>query len=99
MAESVIVAAFLRSRARKEEELAGRLNTRVLAARSDAGVITYDLHHSAEDPALWLLYERYESQEHLNRHKEENAVLRSFLADAVALVDGKIDIRTFRMVA
>jgi quinol monooxygenase YgiN len=99
MAESVIVAAFLRSTAGKEEELAGRLKTLVLAARSDPGVLTYDLHHSTEDPALWFLYERYESQEHLNRHKEENAVLRSFLADAATLVDGKIDIRTFRMVA
>src|SRR5258708_37654559 len=98
IAESVIVAAFLRGRAGKEEELAGRLQALALASRSDPGVITYDLHHSTEDPALWSLYERYESQEHLNRHRE-NAVLRSFLADAATLVDGKVDIRSFRMVA
>jgi quinol monooxygenase YgiN len=98
MAESVVVAAFLRGRAGKEEELAARLQALVLAARSDPGVVTYDLHHSTEDPALWFLYERYESQGHLNRHKEENAVLRSFLADAATLLDGKIDIRNFRMV-
>jgi quinol monooxygenase YgiN len=96
MAEPVIVAAFLRGRAGKEEELAGRLQALVLASRSDAGVITYDLHHSTEDPALWFLYERYESQEHLIRHRE-NAVLRSFLADAATLVDEKVDIRTFRI--
>jgi quinol monooxygenase YgiN len=98
MAESVVVAAFLRGRAGKEEELAGRLQALVLASRSDPGVITYELHHSTEDPALWFLYERYESQEHLNRHRE-NAVLRSFLADAATLLDGKIDIRNFRIVA
>jgi quinol monooxygenase YgiN len=98
MAESVIVAAFLRGRAGKEEELAGRLQALVLASRSDPGVISYDLHHSTDDTALWFLYERYESQEHLNRHRE-NAVLRSFLADAATLVDGKVDIRTFEMVA
>ena len=98
MEESIVVAAFLRSRAGKEEELAGRLQALVLASRSDPGVVTYDLHHSTEDPASWFLYERYESQEHLNRHRE-NAVLRSFLADAATLVDGKIDIRNFRMVA
>ena len=80
MAESVTVAAFLRGRAGKEEELARRLQALVLASR------------------LWFLYERYESQEHLNRYRE-NAVLRSFLADAARLVDGKVDIRTFRMVA
>ena len=98
MAESVVVAAFLRGRAGKEEELASRLQALVLASRSDPGVITYELHHSTEDPALWFLYERYESQEHLNRHRE-NAVLRSFLADAATLLDGKIDIRNFRIVA
>src|SRR3979490_2915914 len=98
MTESVVVAAFLRGRAGKEEELAGRLQALVLASRSDPGVIIYDLHRSTEDPALWFLYERYESQEHLNRHRE-NAVLRSFLADAATLLEGKLDIRTFRMVA
>jgi quinol monooxygenase YgiN len=84
---------------RERKRIAGRLKTLVLAARPDPGVITYDLYHSTEDPALWFLYEPYESQEYLNRHKKENAVLRSFLADAATLVDGKIDIRTFRMVA
>ncbi len=98
MAESVIVAAFIRGRAGKEEELAVRLQALVLASRSDPGVINYDLHHSTEDPALWFLYERYESQEYLSRHRG-NAVLRSFLSDAPTLVDGKVDIRTFTMVS
>ncbi len=98
MADSVVVAAFLRGKAGKEEELAGRLQALVLASRSDPGVITYDLHHSTEDPASWFIYERYESQEHLNKHRE-NAVLRSFLADAATLLEGKIDIRTFKMIA
>ena len=97
MAESVVVAAFLRARAGKEEVLAARLQALVLAARSDPGVITYDLHHSKDDPALWFLYERYESQEHFNKHRE-NAVLRRLVADAPTLLDGKLDIRTFRMV-
>jgi quinol monooxygenase YgiN len=98
MTESVVNAAFLPSRAGKEDELAGRLAALVLASRSDTGVIIYDLHRSTEDPALWFLYERYESQEHLNRHLE-NPVLRRFVADAATLVDGKLDIRTFRMIA
>jgi quinol monooxygenase YgiN len=98
MADSVVVAAFLRGRAGKEEELARRLQALVLASRSDPGVVTYDLHHSTEDPALWFLYERYQSQEHFNSHRK-NAVLRSFVADAATLLDGKMDIRTFTMVA
>jgi quinol monooxygenase YgiN len=38
--------------------------------------------------------ERYESQEHLNRHLE-NPVLRLFVADAATLLDGRLDVRTF----
>ena len=97
MTESVVNAAFLRSRAGKEDELAGRLEALVRASRSDPGVIVYDLHRSKEDPASWFLYERYESREHLNRHME-NPVLRRFVADAATLVDGKLDIRTSRLI-
>ena len=98
MTESVANAVFLRSRAGKEEELAGRLKALVLSSRLDAGVTTYDLHRSLDDPAEWFLYERYESQDYFERHLE-NPILRQFLADAATLVDGKIDIRKFRVVA
>ena len=98
MTEFVANAVFLRSRAGKEEELAGRLEELVVASRSDPGVLIYDLHRSTTDPALWFLYERYESQEHLNRHRE-NPVLRRFIADAATLLDGKLDVRTFTVIA
>ena len=95
MTESIANAVFLRSRAGKEEELAGRLEALVLASRSDPGVMIFDLHRSTADPALSFLYERYESQEHLNRHLE-NPVLRLFVADAATLLDGRLDVRTFQ---
>jgi quinol monooxygenase YgiN len=98
MAESVVVVALLRAKAEKEDELASRLQALVQSSHLDAGVMAYNLHHSIEDPASWFLYERYESQEHLNKHKE-NAVLRSFLADAPTLLEGNVDIRTFRAVS
>jgi Antibiotic biosynthesis monooxygenase len=60
MTQSIANAVFLRSKAGKEEELASRLEALVLASRSDTGVMTYDLHRSTSDPALWFLYERYE---------------------------------------
>jgi quinol monooxygenase YgiN len=97
MTVSIANAVFLRSKAGKEEELAGRLNELVLASRSDPGVLIYDLHRSTADPASWFLYERYESQEHFNRHRE-NPVLRRFIADIPTLLDGKLDVRTFRVI-
>jgi quinol monooxygenase YgiN len=97
MTESIANAVFLRSKAGKEEELAGRLKALVLASRLDPGVIIYDLHRSAADPASWFLYERYESQEHFNKHRE-NPVLQRFLADALTLLDAKLDVRTFSLI-
>jgi quinol monooxygenase YgiN len=90
MTEPLANAVFLRSGAGKEEELAGRLKALVLASRSDPGVMIHDLHRSTVDPALWFLYERYESQEPLNRHRE-GPVLRRFVADAAILLDGTLD--------
>jgi quinol monooxygenase YgiN len=75
----------------------GRLEALVLASRLDSGVMIFDLHRSTTDPAVWFLYERYESQEHFNRHRE-NPVLRRFLADAATLLDGNLDVRTFRVI-
>ena len=97
MTESVANAVFLRSRDGKEEELASRLAELVRASRLDDGVMIYDLHRSTTDPAVWFLYERYESQEHFNRHRE-NPILRRFIADAAILLDGKLDVRTFRVI-
>src|ERR1700722_17308925 len=98
VAKPIANAVFLRSKAGKEEELAGRLEELVRASRSDPGVMIYDLHRSATDPASWFLYERYESQEHFNKHRE-NPVLRQFTADIPTLLDGKLDVRTFDLIA
>ena len=98
MTEPIANAVFLRSKAGKEEELAGRLEALVLASRSDPGVLIYDLHRSTADPALWFLYERYESQEHFKRHRE-NPVLRRFVTDAATLLDGKLEVRTFKVIS
>ena len=98
MTESIASAVFLRGKAGKEKELAGRLEELVLASRSDVGVMIYDLHRSAIDPASWFLYERYQSQEHFDRHLA-NPVVRRFLAGAATLLDGELDVRTFRVFA
>jgi quinol monooxygenase YgiN len=97
MTEPIAIAVFLRGRVGKEEELASRLEELVMASRNDPGVIVYDLHRSTADPAVWFIYERYESQEDLNKHRE-NPVLRRFLTDAATLLDGKLDGRTFRVI-
>lgn len=69
----------------------------MLASRADPGVMLFDLHRSTTEPASWFLYERYESQDHFSRHRE-NPVVRHFIEDAAMLLDGTLDVRTFRVV-
>ena len=97
MTAAIANAVFLRSKAGKENALAVRLEELATASRSDSGVIIYDLHRSAAEPASWFLYERYESQAHFDRHRK-NPVLRRFVDDAATLLDGKLDVRMFNFI-
>ncbi len=97
MTQHIVKAVFLRAKAGKEEEVERRLDALAVSARSEPGVITFDLHRSPTEAASWFLYERYESQEHFNKHLE-NPVLRSFRADAATLLDGSLDVHTFTVI-
>jgi len=61
MTESIANAVFLRSRAGKEEELAGRPEALVLASRLDPGVMIYDLRRSTADPAMAFAADQHRS--------------------------------------
>ena len=81
------MALFLRSRPGKEVQLADRLATLRESFALGPRVIIYDLHRSTGDPVLWLFYERYESQEHLERHLKKTP----FCSDDATLLDGKLN--------
>ena len=52
------------------EILASLLNP----SRADAGCISYDLHVCADDPSLFMFYEKWESKAHLDKHIETTHV-------------------------
>lgn len=37
-------------------------------SRKDPGFIQYDLHRDLKNPAVFIFYENWQSQEHLNQH-------------------------------
>lgn len=51
-----------------EEELAGQLLALVAPTRSEPGCLTYELHRDPENPAKFMFYERFVSQEALDAH-------------------------------
>jgi quinol monooxygenase YgiN len=68
------------ARVRALEGMAERVREECLAlvapSRREKGCINYDLHQSADDPALFLFYENWTSREDLERHLETAHALR-----------------------
>ncbi|HVF56675.1 MAG TPA: putative quinol monooxygenase [Pyrinomonadaceae bacterium] len=64
----VTVLARARSKPGAEERLKAELLSLVEPSRRDHGCINYDLHQSADDPALFMFHENWESRAALEAH-------------------------------
>ena len=96
--DQIVVLALLRAQTGKSEELGERLSALVTTSRLEEGALLYDIHHSLEDPDLWMVYEIYRSKEDFDAHIQ-SPPLRAFAADFPALLDGGLDIKTFKMIS
>ena len=90
--------AFFRARRGQSEALGAALAALVEPTRLEAGCLNYDLHQSAEDADVWLVYEEWRSPEGLDAHMRTEH-LQAFLNKAPGLIAGDIDLRRFRMVS
>lgn len=68
----IVVTATLRAQPGKEAELEAVLRRLVEHTQGEEGTLAYALHRSAEDPAVYLFYERYADQEALQRHSSSD---------------------------
>lgn len=98
MSQAVVILALLHAKAGMEDELGRRLGALVKETRQEPGALTYDLHRSLDDPALWFVYEIYRSEEAVAAHMA-SPYLKSFLAGGPALLDRPADIRKFALVS
>jgi quinol monooxygenase YgiN len=98
MSQAVVILALLHAKAGKEDEVGRRLSALVSATRQEPGAVTYDLHRSIDDPALWFVYEIYRSEEAVAAHMA-TPYLQSFLAAGAELLDRPGEIRKFAMVS
>ena len=70
MSKQLTVVATARAKPGMEEELGKRLLALVEPSRAEEGCISYDMHQSKDDPAVWMAYENWRSEEDLARHFE-----------------------------
>ncbi|PYE87548.1 putative quinol monooxygenase [Phyllobacterium leguminum] len=64
----VTVIAQLTAQPGREAELGKRLRGMIEPTLKEKGCINYDLHRSAANPATWMFYENWQSQDDLDAH-------------------------------
>ena len=94
MTTKLTVLAIARAKPGKEAELGKQLLALVEPSRDEEGCISYDIHQSNEDPAIWMAYENWRSDEDLALHFE-TPYLRAFGALGDELLAEPVSIQKF----
>lgn len=56
-------------------------------SKQEPGCARFEVYHSKNEPQMFLLIERWETQEHLDRHREAKAYLEIYQPLVLPLVD------------
>ena len=91
------VIAIAQAKPGKEKSLEEALLALVAPTRREAGCINYDLHQSAADPAIFMLYENWVSMQDLDAHLAM-PYLEAFKAKAPELLAEPLDISLWKKI-
>jgi quinol monooxygenase YgiN len=92
------VIVHMRAKPGREQELRDMLTGLVEPTSVEDGFVDDDLHVSLEDPAVFLLYENWESGEALDAHFQ-TPHLQAFMEAAPYLLDGGLDLTRLQRIA
>jgi quinol monooxygenase YgiN len=56
-------------------------------SKQEPGCARFEVYHSKNEPTFFMLIERWETQEHLDRHREAKAYLEIYQPLVLPLVD------------
>jgi quinol monooxygenase YgiN len=93
----VTVVARIKAKPGFEEALRKELLALIAPTSRERGCISYDLHESVEDNALFMFYENWCSREDLDEHLDQPH-LRAFMDNAEALLAEPVDISLWEMI-
>lgn len=66
--DGIILTAMVKAKAGQEEAVKEALVSLVEPTRKEPGCLCYNLHQSKSDPALFMFYEQWASQEAIEAH-------------------------------
>jgi len=98
MNDSLTVIAHVRAKPGQESRVRQILEGLLAPTRAEAGCINYDLHQSQTDPALFVFYENWESESHLEAHARSSHI-QSFRKQADETLAEPVQITKWRIVA
>ncbi len=93
----VTVVARVRAKSGMEETVRNELLALVPPTTREGGCITYDLHQSEDDKALFMFYENWCSREDLEEHLAKPH-MQAFLGKVAELLAEPIDISLWEMI-
>lgn len=91
----VVLLARAHARAGREQEMLDALTSLVTATRQEQGCLTYEPHRGEDDPRLFVMYEVWGSEAHLEAHRQ-SPHLRHFFKLADSLTDDGISVEQLR---
>ncbi len=98
MAQLLTVVAEMQAKPGKEDDLRRAVLALVEPTRQEDGCVQYDLHVHSTDPARFVFYENWTSQEDLNRHAA-SAHLQQFRTVSADLLAAPARIETYWRIA
>lgn len=95
----MVVVATMKAKAGKENELIESMTKLVKAVKEkEPGALEYAFHRSHKDPAVFMVYERYESGEAFQAHMKAAHFIET-AKKLPELLDGATAIDTYSVVA
>jgi quinol monooxygenase YgiN len=96
--ELLSVVATMRAQPGKEAELRALLESLIETTLHEDGCTTYALHQGTQDPGLFVFYENWSSQAHLDAHLNAPH-LQEALPKFPELLDGQLTIMPLNRIA
>jgi quinol monooxygenase YgiN len=85
-ANAVTAMGIVRATPGREQELGRRMAALLGPTRAEPGCLAYDLFQSTDDPAVWVMLERWRSLADLDAHVESQH-LADFIEQSHELLD------------
>lgn len=69
------------------EKVRGLLVKQGTLSKQEPGCARFEIYHSQSEPTIFMLVERWETQEHLDQHREAQACVEIYKPQVLPLVE------------